>query len=128
IAPPSSAPAPARPTPPRSVACMTVHAPDAPFRASLAFLDLVDPEDVPRTPQIVDTFALQSPVAPTHSPAALLRQLSLRLLRIWWTDTPPHLQAAIPPLDLATLIHVPRWRSAAQQQDQLQQAVTLATW
>lgn len=125
---PLLAPAPDHTTLSRFHAWMTIHAPDALFRASLAFLDQVDPEDILRTPQIVDTFALQSPVAPTHSPAALLRQLSLRLLRIWWADAPPHLQAAIPPLDLATLIHVPRWRSAAQQQDQLQQAVTLATW
>jgi hypothetical protein len=107
---------------------MSEHAPDALFRASLAFLDRVDPEDVVGTPQIVDTFAMASPVAPASSPAALLRQLALRLVHLWWADAPPHLQAAIPPLDLGPLRSPGRWRTAADQQAQLQQAVTLATW
>lgn len=107
---------------------MSEHAPDALFRASLAFLDQVDPEDVVGTPQIVDTFAMESPVAPASSPAALLRQLAVRLVRLWLADAPPHLQASIPPLDLSALLQVPRWRTAAEQQAQLQQAVTLATW
>jgi hypothetical protein len=109
-------------------AWMTIHAPDALFRASLAFLDRVDPQDVVGTPQIVDTFAMQSPVAPSSGPAVLLRLLSLRLVRLWFAHAPSHLQAAIPPLDLGALLHVPRWRTAAEQQAQVQQAVTLATW
>jgi hypothetical protein len=107
---------------------MCAHAPDALFRASLAFLDHLDPEDVVSAPQIVDTFAMHSPVAPTSGPAALLRQLSLRLLRLWFTHAPQHLQHAIPPLDLGPLITPGRWHTPAQQQAQVQQAVSLATW
>jgi len=109
-------------------AWMTIHAPDALFRDVLSFLDRVDPEDVVGTPQIVDTFAMASPAAPTSGPAALLRDLTRRLLLLWWADAPPHLQHAIPPLDLGPLVHRSRWRSAAEQQAQLQQAVTVATW
>ncbi len=109
-------------------AWMSEHAPDALFRASLAFLDRVDPEDVVGTPQIVDTFAMQSPVAPASSPAALLRQLSLRLVHLWFADAPALLQHVIPPLDLGPLRSPGRWLTPAQQQSQLVQAVTLATW
>jgi hypothetical protein len=80
------------------------------------------------SPQIVDTFAMASPAAPTSGPAALLRLLTLRLVRIWLSDAPAHLQAALPPLDLGPLIRLPRWRTAAEQQAQLQQAVTVANW
>lgn len=109
-------------------AWITIHAPDALFRDVLTFLDQVDPEDVGGTPQIVDTFAMATPAAPTRSPAALLRQLTLHLLRHWSADAPAHVQHALPPLDLGPLLHVPRWRTAAEQQVQLQQAVTVATW
>lgn len=109
-------------------AWVTLHAPDALFRDVLAFLDQVDPEDVVGTPQIVDTFAMASPAAPAGSVAALLRLLTLRLIHTWWADAPPQLQAAIPPLDLGPLLRVPRWRTAAEQQARLQQAVTVATW
>lgn len=109
-------------------AWMSIHAPDALFRHVLTFLDQLDPEDVVGTPQIVDTFAMSSPAAPTSGPAALLRDLTRRLILIWWADAPPQLQAAIPPLDLGPLIRVPRWRIAAEQQAQLDQAVSVATW
>lgn len=109
-------------------AWMTVHAPDCLFRAVLTFLDQIDPEDVVGAPQIVDTFAMAAPVAASSGPAALLRQLTLRLVRAWWADAPPHLQAALPPLDLGPLLRVPRWRSAAEQHAQLLQAVSVANW
>jgi hypothetical protein len=107
---------------------MSLHASDALFRDVLAFLDRVDPEDVVGSPQIVDTFAMASPAAPASSPAALLRQLTYRLVRSWSADAPLHLQAAIPPLDLGPLVRVPRWRTAAEQQAQLVQAVSIASW
>jgi hypothetical protein len=122
------APTPDHSTLSRFHAWSTVSAPAALFRDGLAFLDQVDPEDPSTTPQIVDTFAMASPAAPTAGPAQLLRQLTLRLVRLWLADAPATVQAAIPPLDLAPLIQVPRWRSAAEQQALLQQAVTVATW
>jgi hypothetical protein len=108
-------------------AWLSLHQPDALFRDVLSFLDHLDPEDAASTPQIVDTFALASPAAPTQSPHQLLRQLTLRLIRLW-QSAPPTLQAAIPPLDLGPLTHPPRWHSAAEQQALLQQAVTVANW
>ncbi|NTU84334.1 MAG: transposase, partial [Chloroflexales bacterium] len=45
---------------------MSAHAPDALFRDGLAFLERVDPEPPDQTPQIVDTFAMASPVTPTR--------------------------------------------------------------
>jgi hypothetical protein len=104
------------------------HQPAALFWDVLTFLDQVDPEAAAQTPQIVDTFAMASPAAPADGPAALLRQMTLRLVRLWWAQAPPAVQAAIPPLDLGPLIHPPRWRTTAEQQALLQQAVTVATW
>ncbi|MFL5803810.1 MAG: transposase [Roseiflexaceae bacterium] len=109
-------------------AWMTIHAPDALFRDVIAFLDRLDPEDTLGTPQIVDTFAMAAPVAACSAPAALLRQLTLRLIHTWWADAPAPLQLAIPPLDLGALVRVSRWRTAAEQQALLQQAVSVATW
>jgi hypothetical protein len=108
-------------------AWLTIHHPDALFRDALDFLDQVDPEDPSSTPQIVDTFAMHSPAAPTIGPHHLLRQLSLRLIRTW-AKAPDTLQHAIPPLDLGPLLHPPRWRDATQKQALLQQAVLVATW
>jgi DDE family transposase/transposase-like protein DUF772 len=108
-------------------AWLSAQAPDALFGDVRAFLNQVDPEDPRATPQIVDTFAMASPAAPTPSPHHLLRQLTLRLIRLW-ESAPLALQAALPPLDRGPLIHPPRWRSAAEQQALLQQAVTVATW
>src|SRR3712207_2649885 len=84
-------------------AWLTVHQPDALFRDVLAFLDQVDPEDPAAAPQIVDTFALASPVAPTSSPARLLLHLSARLITTWMQHAPAAAQAALPPLDLGPL-------------------------
>jgi hypothetical protein len=109
-------------------AWLTAHHPDALFRDVLTFLDQVDPEDPAATPQIVDTFALASPAAPTSSPARLLLHLSARLTTAWLQQAPPPLQGALPPLDLAPLLAPPRVYSAAQRQAQLEQAVAVATW
>jgi hypothetical protein len=109
-------------------AWLTVHQPDALFRDVLAFLDHVDPEDPAATPQIVDTFAMASPVAPTSSPACLLLHLSARLVTTWMQHAPAAVQAALPPLDLGPLRQPPAARSAAERQAQLEQAVTVATW
>jgi hypothetical protein len=108
-------------------AFLTIHHPDALFRDVLSFLDTVDPEDPSTTPQIVDTFALKSPAAPTASPHHLLRQLSLRLIRTW-AKAPASLQCAVPPLDLGPLLHPPRWRDSTEKQALLAQAVTVANW
>ncbi len=109
-------------------AWLTVHHPDTLFRDVLVFLDQVDPEDPASTPQIVDTFAMASPAAPTTSPARLLLHLSLRLAHAWLQHAPPTSQAALPPLDLGALVDPPPARSPAQRQAQLHQAVTVAGW
>jgi hypothetical protein len=109
-------------------AWLTYHHPDAVFRDVLAFLDRVDPEDPARTPQIVDTFAMASPAAPTISPARLLLHLCARLVVAWQQQAPPSFQVALPPLDFGALRDPPSARSAAQQQAQLAQAVTVASW
>jgi DDE family transposase/transposase-like protein DUF772 len=107
---------------------MTTHAPDAFFRDVLTFLERVDPEPPDATPQIVDTFALASPVAATSGPAQLLRHLTLRLCRLWLSHAPATLQRALPPLDLGALAHPGFARSALARQQQLQAAVEVATW
>jgi len=109
-------------------AFLTLHHPDALFRDVLRFLDQVDPEDPATTPQIVDTFAMASPVVPTSSPARLLLHLCARLVSAWSEHAPAALQAALPPLDLGPLRAPTLARSAAQRQAQLEQAVSLATW
>jgi hypothetical protein len=121
------APTPDHSTLSRFHAWVSVHAPAALFLDGLAFLNQVDPEDPSTTPQIVDTFAMASPAAPTEGPAHLLRQLTVRLVRLWLASAPAALQAAIPPLDLGPLLHPPRWRTTAEQQALLQQAVTVAS-
>jgi hypothetical protein len=73
--------------------------PDTLFRDVLSFLDHVDPEDAASTPQIVDTFAMASPAAPTASLHHLLRQLTLRLIGLF-EDPPPSLQATLAPINL----------------------------
>jgi hypothetical protein len=124
---PLLAPTPDHSTLNRFHAWLTLHHPDALFRDALDFLDHLDPEDPSSTPQIVDTFAMHSPAAPTASPHHLLRQLSVRLIRTW-AKAPASLQHAIPPLDLGPLLHPPRWRDAIEKQALLHQAVQVATW
>ena len=109
-------------------AWLTLHQPQALFGNVLSFLDRVDPEDPACTPQIVDTFAMASPAAPSPAPDHLLRHLTRRLIAHWLTDAPAALQAAIPPLDLGTLFRVPIPHTPAARQQLLQQAVTLARW
>jgi hypothetical protein len=109
-------------------AWLTDHHPAALFHDVLAFLDQVDPEDPAATPQIVDTFAMASPAAPTSSPARLLLHLSARLVAAWQQHAPPACQAALPPLDLGPLVTPPRTYTAQQHQTLLEQAVTVARW
>src|SRR5215207_4657592 len=69
-------------------AYLTSHAPEAFFQDVLRFLDHLDPEPPASTPQIVDTFAMASPVAPSTSVAHLLAHLTLRLARLWLAAAP----------------------------------------
>ena len=109
-------------------AWLTDQQPSALFVEVLSFLDRVDPEDPSSTPQIVDTFAMASPAAPSPAPDHLLRHLTRRLVAQWQAQVPPALQAAIPPLDLGPLYHVRIPHTPAERQKLLQQAVTVATW
>jgi Transposase domain (DUF772)/Transposase DDE domain len=109
-------------------AFLTAHAPDAFFRDVLTFLDRVDPEPPATTPQIVDTFAMASPVAATSSVAQLLRHLTLRLVRLWFAHAPATLQYAVPPLDLGALAHPGYARTARARQQHLQAAVAVTSW
>jgi len=109
-------------------AFLTQHAPDALFRDVLTFLGQVDPEPPDATPQIVDTFAMASPVAASASVAQLLRQLTLRLVRLWLAHAPPALQHALPPLDLGALAHPGFARTPLARQQQLQTAVGVTAW
>jgi hypothetical protein len=104
------------------------HAPAAWFLDSLAFLDQLDPEDPTTTAQIVDTFAMESPVAACRGPAHLLRHLCLRLARCWLAHTPLSLQSALPPLDLGQLARPFYPRTAVERQQHLQSAVSLSAW
>ena len=125
---PLLAPTPDHSTLNRFHAFLTDHQPAALFVDVLSFLDRLDPEDPARTPQIVDTFALASPAAPSPAPDHLLRHLTRRLIALWQAQAPTSLQAALPPLDLGPLLRVPLPHTAAERQQLLQQAVTLATW
>jgi len=107
---------------------LTSHAPGAFFHDVLTFLAQVDPEPPDATPQIVDTFAMASPVAATSSVAQLLRHLALRLVRLWFAHAPSALQHAMPPLDLGALAHPAHARTALARQQQLQAAVSVTTW
>jgi hypothetical protein len=109
-------------------AWLTLHAPAALFADVLRFLDRTDPEDPATTPQIVDTFAMESPVAACRGPAHLLRHLCLRLARCWLAHAPPSLQHALPPIDLGHLARPASPRTAIERQQHLQSAVTLSAW
>lgn len=99
--------------------------PDALFRDVLNFLDRVDPEDPCSTPQIVDTFAMASPAAPTASLHHLLRQLTLRLIGLF-ENPPASLQATLDPIDLNEFSNPARWHNPIERQALLVQAVTVA--
>jgi hypothetical protein len=109
-------------------AFLTIHAADAFFRDVLTFLAQVDPEPPEATPQIVDTFAMASPVAATSRVAQLLRHLTVRLVRLWFAHAPTTLQHAVPPLDLGALAHPGHARTALARQQQLQAAVAVSSW
>ncbi|WP_129633180.1 transposase [Candidatus Oscillochloris fontis] len=106
-------------------AWITIHAPDALFRAVLRFVDQIDPEDPATTPQIVDTFAMESPAAATPSTAHLLRHLALRLVRDWQAHAPPALQTVLAEVDVAQLVRPVHARTAAARQGHLQAAITV---
>ncbi len=109
-------------------AWLTMHAPNALFCDVLRFLDRVDPEDPATTPQIVDTFAMESPVAATPTVAHLLAHLTLRLVHLWQQHAPAAVQHAIPPLDLGHLADLPFARTATARQQRLQTVVTVVGW
>ena len=109
-------------------AWLTDHHPDALFHDVLAFLEQVDPEAPATTPQIVDTFAMASPAAPTSSPARLLLHLSARLVSAWQRQAPPVCQPALPPLDLGPLVAPARTYTLPQHQALLEQAASVAGW
>jgi hypothetical protein len=103
---------------------MRQHVPDALFRDGLAFLDRVDPED-PTTTQIVDTFAMASPVAASPGPAVLLRDLTLRLVRVVRARAPATVVEALEPLDLTPFTAPKPARTPTQRHDRLQVTVAL---
>lgn len=109
-------------------AYLTAHAAEALFRDVLRFLDRVDPEDPAITRQIVDTFAMESPVAACPTVAHLLAHLTLRLARLWIAAAPIALQHALPPLDLGALVHLPHARTPLARQQRLQSVVSAVTW
>jgi hypothetical protein len=96
------------------------------FDDVLHFLDRNDPEDAATTPQIVDTFAVQSPAAWSPRVANLLLDLCADLIAAWQQLAPCSLQRALPPLDLGPIIHPARPRDARDRQALLVQAATLA--
>lgn len=109
-------------------AYLSAQAADAFFSDVLVFLDRVDPEDPAVTPQIVDTFAMESPVAACSGPAHLLRHLCLRLARCWLAHAPASLQHALPPLDLAGLDQPYYPHTALDRQQHLLSAVSVTSW
>lgn len=109
-------------------AWMTTHTPAALFRDVLVFLDRVDPEPATPTPQIVDTFAMESPVAASSTVAHLLAHLILRLTTVWMAHAPATHQHALPPLDLGALAHWPHARTALARQQRLQSVVDVVGW
>jgi len=119
-------PAPDHSTLNRFHAFLTDHHPDALFRDVLAFLERVDPEPGATTPQIIDTFALQSPAAWPPRTANLLLDLCADLIRAWQHHAPSALQRVLPPLDLGPIFHPARPRDALERQALLSQAVSLS--
>jgi len=107
-------------------AWLTIHQGATFFLESLAFLDQVAPEPAATTPQIVDTFALASPAAPTPGPTHLLGHLIERLFHLWQAHVPAAYPLQLPDLDLVTLRHPKRWRTSAERQHHLQRAVQSA--
>jgi len=109
-------------------AYLTSHAADSFFQDVLRFLDHLDPEDPAATPQIVDTFAMESPVAASPTVAHLLAHLTLRLARLWLTHAPAAHQSALPPLDLGALAVLPYARTTVARHQRLQAVVAVVGW
>ena len=105
-------------------AWMATTTPTALFADVLRFLDGVDLEDATTTPQIVDTFAMASPAAPTVSVIHLLGHLLVRLVQTWPSSLP--LPAVLTTLDLPTLRHPARWHTADERHQRLQTVVSTA--
>jgi hypothetical protein len=105
-------------------AWMATTTPTALFADVATFLDQVDPEPAASTPQIVDTFAMASPAAPTVSIIHLLGHLLVRLVSAWPHTIP--LPIVLATLDLSTLRHPPRWHTAEERQQRLQTVVSTA--
>lgn len=104
------------------------HAPEDFFADALTFLARVDPEPPETTPQIGDTFAMESPVAACSGPAHLLGHLCLRLARCWLQHAPLSLQPALPPPDLGQLARLCHPCTALYRQQHLQRAVSVSAW
>ena len=100
--------------------------PAALFCDALAFLDRVDPEEAASTPQIVDTFAVQSPAALPARVSNLLLDLCADLFYAWLHLAPAALQRHLPPLDLAPIVNPTRPYNALDRQCLLVRAVSLA--
>jgi hypothetical protein len=107
---------------------MSTHAPAVFFRDVLTFLGRVDPEDAGTTPQIVDTFAMESPAAWSPRVANLLLDLCADLRAAWERHAPRALQRALPPLDRGPIRRPMRPRDAVERQALLVQAVRLSQW
>ncbi len=107
-------------------AWMRDHAPAAFFRDVYTFLGRVDPEATAATPQIVDTFAMASPVAASPGPAPLLRDLTMGLVRLIRLRGPEGARTALTPLDRTPFTQPPPARTAAQRHERLQTTVALA--
>jgi hypothetical protein len=105
-------------------AWMATTTPAALFADVAAFLDQIDPEPAATTPQIVDTFAMASPAAPTVSVIHLLGHLLIRLVAAWPPSFP--MPAVLATLDLPILRHPPRWHTADERQQHLQRVVSTA--
>ena len=106
-------------------AWLTLHQPRALFADVLAFLDRVDPEPPSTTPQIVDTFALESAAAPT-TVALLLRGLCQHLLGLWQSQAPAALLPLLAPLDLSSVPLKPEQHTPAGHRAHLHLAVAFA--
>jgi hypothetical protein len=109
-------------------AYLTVQAPAVFFQDVLHFLGRLDPEPPEATAQIVDTFAMESPVAASPTVAHLLAHLTLRLARLWLAHAPTALQSALLPLDLSGLVRLPHARSAVERQQRLHSVVSVVGW
>jgi hypothetical protein len=123
---PLLAPVPDHSTLARFHAWLAQHQPDALFADVLTFLERVDPEDAATTPQIIDTFALQSPSAWAPRASNLLLDLAADLIAAWQRHASASLQHYLPPLDLGPILHPTRPQDAQERQALLVQAVSLS--